>query len=80
MMKVSGINDLYRMYIGDLKGNYDLNYISIPGDYEPITERPFDREEMNQLYRLGYEMALKGVKWQSGLPKTIRDDLESFQN
>ena len=63
MLKVSGINDLYRLYVGDVGGELELQYIAIPHEYVPSTTEEFNQQEMVQEYELGYRMGVGGVPW-----------------
>ena len=71
LMKVSGINDLYRLYLGQVTGELELRYIAFPVGYQPLSTEEFNQEEMIQEYNLGYDIAVKGVPWQS-LPPGYR--------
>ncbi len=63
MLKVSGINDLYRLYVGQLTGELEFYYIAFPVGYMPVSPEEFNKEEMNQEYNLGYELGRNGVPW-----------------
>ena len=71
LMKVSGINDLYRLYLGQVTGELELRYIAFPVGYKPLSTQEFNQEEMIQEYDLGYDAAVKGVPWRS-LPPGYR--------
>lgn len=71
LMKVSGINDLYRLYLGHVTGELELRYVAFPVGYEPLTTEEFNQQEMVKEYDLGFEMATKGIPWQS-LPPGYR--------
>jgi hypothetical protein len=64
LMKVSGVNDLYRLYLGQVTGELDLYYVSLPVGYVPLSTEEFNQAEMIQEYDLGYDMASKGITWQ----------------
>jgi predicted patatin/cPLA2 family phospholipase len=64
MLKVSGINDLYRLYLGDVTGELELRYVAIPHTYLPATAEEFNKQEMNREYDLGRKMAIDGIQWQ----------------
>jgi hypothetical protein len=68
MLKVSGINDLYRLYLGDIGGEFELRYVAIPRGYVASTPEEFDQKEMNLQYALGYKMGLEGIPWQRRPP------------
>jgi hypothetical protein len=65
LMKVSGINDLYRLYLGQASGELELHYVAFPIGYEPLSTEEFNQAEMIKEYDMGYDMAVKGVPWQS---------------
>jgi hypothetical protein len=71
LMKVSGVNDLYRLYLGQTTGELELHYVAFPIGYKPLSTEEFNQAEMIQEYDLGYDMATKGVPWQS-LPPGYR--------
>jgi hypothetical protein len=68
MFKVSGINDLWRLYLGAKDDKVAFHYTAIPADYVPSTPDQFNKEEMNQEYDYGREMALKGIEWKTVPP------------
>jgi predicted acylesterase/phospholipase RssA len=58
-----GIGDLYRIYLQAQKDGLDYNLAYIPDDfYAPRTE-DFDREYMNKLFEIGYQLGRAGYKW-----------------
>lgn len=61
--KAGADGDLYRIYAITQRNGIDFNYIDIPKDYEPGSEKSFDTAEMNRLFDLGFEMAKSGEKW-----------------
>jgi hypothetical protein len=63
MLKVSGINDLYRLYLSTVHDDVEFNYVSIPPDYKPLTKEQFDKAEMNQQFSYGEQVAAKGIVW-----------------
>jgi len=64
MLKMSGINDLYRLYVGQLTGELEFYYVAFPLGYVPASVEEFNKEEMNQEYNLGYKLGSEGVPWQ----------------
>jgi hypothetical protein len=56
--------DLYRIYAITQRNGIDFNYIDIDKDYKPLSEKSFDKSEMNQLFKLGFKMGKSGQKWQ----------------
>ncbi len=68
MLKMSGINDLYRLYLSSKDDNVEFRYVAMPPDYVPSTDEEFKKAEMNRQYDLGFGLALAGVPWQSVPP------------
>jgi hypothetical protein len=68
MLKVSGINDLWRLYLSTRDDDVQFHYVAIPADYVPSTIEQFNREEMNREFNYGREMALKGIPWRNAPP------------
>lgn len=71
LLKVSGINDLYRMYLGVLGKEFEMRYVAIPADYVPTTTEQFDRAEMVRLFNVGENLGEKGIPWHT-LPPGYR--------
>lgn len=63
MFKVSGINDLWRLYLSTIHDNIEFRYISIPLDYQGTTEEQFNEVEMINQYNYGEKMAEGGIPW-----------------
>lgn len=68
MLKVSGINDLYRLYVGQLTGELEFYYVAFPVGYMPVSVEEFDKEEMNKEYDLGYKYGTESIPWQRTPP------------
>ena len=68
LFKVSGINDLYRLYLSTIHDNMEFRYVSIPLDYVATTEQQFNQAEMKNQYAYGEKMALAGIPWQTVPP------------
>jgi hypothetical protein len=65
LLKVSGINDLYRLYLSTRDDDVEFRYVSLPADYVRTTEKQFDEAEMNRQYELGYKLGSEGIPWQT---------------
>lgn len=68
MFKVSGINDLWRLYLGAKDDQVAFHYTAIPAEYVPSTPEQFNKEEMNLEYDYGRKIALDGIKWMTTPP------------
>ena len=64
LIKVSAWSALYRMYLHAEVGGYGFNFVNLPDDYAAKNKQPYDPEEMNRMFEIGYEMGLKGEGWQ----------------
>jgi len=65
MLKVSGINDLWRLYLSSIHDKLEFNFIAIPDDYKALTTEQFDKAEMNHEFAYGEQLALKGIPWRN---------------
>lgn len=63
LIKAQALNDLNRIYELTREQELDFNWIAIPTEYEPSNRDEFDTHEMNRLFKLGYDMGLKGDAW-----------------
>ncbi|MBI2253182.1 MAG: patatin-like phospholipase family protein [Proteobacteria bacterium] len=63
MFKMSGVNDLWRLYFSSRDDNVLFHYTAIPADYTPSTTQQFDNAEMNREFKLGEKIALDGIQW-----------------
>jgi predicted acylesterase/phospholipase RssA len=69
LIKYHGVGDLYRLYAFAKRDKMDYNLAAIPPDAAPTRGRePFDQIYMNQLFDLGYDMAVKGYPWMNYPP------------
>jgi hypothetical protein len=68
MLKMSGVNDLYRLYLTSLHDNVEFRFIAIPPEFESKTSEQFVEEEMIRQYDFGYDMALTGIPWRTTPP------------
>ena len=68
MIRTQGIGDLYREYLGAQKYDFDFHLAYIPSDFEADNHELFDRAYMQQLFKLGYEMAADGYPWATSPP------------
>jgi hypothetical protein len=69
LIKTQGVGDLYRLYSFAKRDKIDYNLAAIPTDQAPTRPaEPFNRNYMNQLFDLGYEMASQGYPWMKHPP------------
>lgn len=65
LIKVSAWSALYRMYLHAEEGGYGFKYVGLPDSYEAENPEPYNPEEMNRMFELGYEMGLKSDSWRT---------------
>jgi hypothetical protein len=63
LLKVSGINDLYRLFLSTEHDHVDFYFVALPADYVRSTDEEFNEAEMNRQYALGYQLGVDGVPW-----------------
>jgi predicted acylesterase/phospholipase RssA len=64
LIKYHGVGDLFRLYAFAKRDRMDYNLAAIPPDAAPTRGcAPFDQVYMNQLFELGYDLAVKGYPW-----------------
>lgn len=63
LIKYHGVGDLYRLYAFAKRDKMDYNVAAIPVDAAPNRRESFDQVYMNQLFNLGYDLAVKGYPW-----------------
>ncbi len=68
MLKVSGINDLWRLYLTTKDDDVQFHYVAIPADYVPSTIEQFNEAEMNREFDYGRKLALDGIPWRNAPP------------
>jgi len=68
MVKASGMNDLVRIYHSAKQGHIGFNYVAVPDEFVYTADELFDREEMNRLFQLGYNLASSSYEWNKELP------------
>ncbi len=68
LIKVSAWSALYRMYLHSQKGGYGFQFVGLPDDYEPESSQPYDPDEMQKMFDIGYEMGRSGTGWRSTPP------------
>ena len=68
LIKTQALSDLNRIYALARKEGLDFNWVALPAEYEPAGHEEFDTDEMNRLFKLGYEMGLKENVWRKVSP------------
>ena len=63
IIKYQGIGDLYRIYTLSKMDGVDFNLAVIPEDFKVERKEEFDKNYMNQLFNLGYDLGSQGYAW-----------------
>jgi predicted patatin/cPLA2 family phospholipase len=63
LIQTQGIGDLYRIYIAADRDGIDCNLASIPEVFTAELLEPFERGYMNNLFKIGYDLAARGYPW-----------------
>ena len=67
--KMSG--DTYRIYAFAKEKEWDYNLAYIPEDFNPNQKEMFDKQEMQRLFKRGYDDAAVGYKWHKAPPGLV---------
>lgn len=68
LIQTQGVGDLYRIFLSAKRDGIDYNLARIPADFKVESKEEFDREYMNALFKIGYELAAKGYPSEKGPP------------
>ncbi len=66
--------DLYRLYATAKRRGLDFNLAYIPSDFKPNPKELFDKNEMQRLFKRGYDDAVNGYKWHKTPPGYAAED------
>jgi predicted acylesterase/phospholipase RssA len=75
IIKYQGIGDLYRIYTLSKVDGVEFNLAVIPGDFNVTRTEEFDRNYMNQLFNLGYDLGRRGYPWMK-LPPGLKQAIQ----
>ena len=75
LMRTQGLGDLYRIYFGARRDRIDFNLAYIPDDFVDKSKEPIDRNTMNELYNIGWELGRRGYRWHK-VPPGARAETE----
>lgn len=65
--------DTYRIYAFAKEKGWDYNLAYIPEDFMPNQKEMFDKQEMQRLFKRGYDDAVKGYKWHKAPPGLVAE-------
>lgn len=70
LIQNQGVGDLYRIYATTERDGVDFNLAYIPPSFDVPLPEPFDQHYMQELFKLGYELARSGsgYPWEKAPP------------
>jgi hypothetical protein len=68
LMGSAVLGDAYRIYLATQRDGIDYHLAFIPEGIEDDSSEPFDKDYMNRLFNLGYQMAKDGYQWHNAPP------------
>jgi len=63
LIQNQGVGDLFRIYATTQRDGVDFNLAYIPPTFDVPLPEPFDQHYMNELYKVGYDLARNGYPW-----------------
>jgi predicted patatin/cPLA2 family phospholipase len=74
LIRTQGIGDLNRIYLLCQRDHIDFNLAQIPPSFDKKANEAFDKEYMQALYDLGFNLAKNGYPWQKKPPYYATSD------
>ncbi|MFA5362996.1 MAG: patatin-like phospholipase family protein, partial [Candidatus Omnitrophota bacterium] len=65
--------DTYRIYAFAKERGWDYNLAYIPEDFKPNQKEMLDKQEMQRLFKRGYDDAAEGYKWHRAPPGLVAE-------
>ncbi|WP_026069288.1 hypothetical protein [Legionella tunisiensis] len=66
-----GSADVIFIYLCSLLQGVDFNLTYVPANYVSKSDEMFDKQRMNELFRIGYNKAVRGNFWEKIPPDVI---------
>ena len=67
------IGDTYRVYAFAKEKGWDYNLAYIPEDFKPNQKEMLDKQEMQRLFKRGYNDAIEGYEWHKAPPGLVAE-------
>jgi len=67
------VGDTYRIYAYAKEKGWDYNLAYIPEDFKPNQKEMLDKQEMQRLFKRGYDDAVVGYKWHKAPPGLVAE-------
>jgi predicted patatin/cPLA2 family phospholipase len=68
LIQTQGMGDLYRIYLTAERDGFDFNLAVIPKSFTRTLKEPFETAYMSDLFKVGYDLAVKGYPWAKAPP------------
>lgn len=68
LIQTQGVGDLYKIYAAAQRDGIDYNLAYIPRTFYAPHKEDFDTEYMRKLFQTGYDLAVKGYRWEKVPP------------
>jgi hypothetical protein len=68
LIQTQGIGDLYKIYATAQRDGIDYHLAYIPKSFYAPHKEDFDTEYMRKLFQTGYDLAVKGYRWEKTPP------------
>lgn len=68
LIQSQGVGDLYKIYAETQRDGIDFNLAFIPSSFNAPHKEEFDTEYMRQLFQTGYDLGVKGYRWDKTPP------------
>lgn len=68
LIQTQGVGDLFRIYLTAQRDGLDFHLAYIPRTFTRTLAEPFETAYMQELFQLGYDMAVKGFPWATTPP------------
>jgi hypothetical protein len=68
LIQSQGVGDLYKIYAEAQRDGIDFNLAYIPKSFNAPHKEEFDTEYMRQLFQTGYDLGVKGYRWDKTPP------------
>ena len=68
LIRNQAIGDIFRIYFASRRDGFDFHLAFIPPEFDEVPEQEFDLDYMNNLFDLGYRLAVDGYPWHRAPP------------
>ncbi|MDD2769330.1 MAG: patatin-like phospholipase family protein [Methylococcus sp.] len=68
LIQTQGVGDLYKIYTTAQRDGLDYNLAYVPKTFYAPHREDFDTEYMRKLFQTGYDLAVKGYRWEKVPP------------